>query len=172
MVNGKTGPAPRPPEDRFWEKVSRSPDGCWTWEGCGTGGGYGHFGLARNRTLGVHVQVDAHRAAWLFTYGDPGELQVCHVCDNRLCVRPSHLFLGTQSDNLRDMVSKGRHWLQMSPGSSIKGEAQGRSKLTDEKVREIRARTAESASSLAREFGVSRTLIRFVRTGKNWRHVE
>ena len=77
--------------------------GCWPWLGCLTGGGYGQI-----RNSGRYQQ--AHRAAWELKYGPiPEGLVVCHRCDNPRCVRPDHLFLGTATDNMRDMYSKGRH---------------------------------------------------------------
>lgn len=88
---------------RFWAKVSKS-DGCWEWIGRKDGGGYGKVYDEGKRDL------CAHRVAWALTYGPaPHDAQVLHRCDNPACVRPDHLFLGTNTDNMRDMVAKGRH---------------------------------------------------------------
>lgn len=88
---------------RFWSKVDvRGPDECWPWKGVKHGPGYGAFHVFRKK-------VNAHRIAYMIHHGqtDP-KLDVLHVCDNRLCQNPSHLFQGTHLDNMHDMIAKGR----------------------------------------------------------------
>ena len=106
------GTSRRPLAERFWKKVDR--DGpisvtaggqCWVWTGhCDRNG----YGMALPDNTGRRRAV-AHRVAWQLSRTDiPDGLYVCHRCDHPPCVNPAHLFLGTQSDNLRDMAAKGR----------------------------------------------------------------
>lgn len=147
-------------EARFWTFAEKSPDpdGCWIWTGLRRGP-YGHFdGLTTGRT-------SAHRAAYLFSKGAiPPGMVVCHSCDNKLCVNPAHLFLGTQLDNMRDLVAKG-----LFPH----GERRGNSVLTDDKVREIRKLFADGVTQaqIARQFGVNYNTIHSVVTRRTWTHL-
>ena len=102
----------RPIEDpvkRFWSKVNKT-DYCWEWTAGINTWGYGCFWFN-----GSHI--GAHRWSWIHKYGQIGssEIYVCHKCDNTLCVRPSHLFLGSQRANIIDAARKGR-----IPGNRIK----------------------------------------------------
>jgi len=91
-------------EARFWGLVKQAPeDLCWEWQGPLGGGGYGHIRYA-GRTIG------AHRASWEIAHGRKATrgLVIRHACDNRKCVRPSHLTLGTYAENVRDAFERGR----------------------------------------------------------------
>ena len=93
-----------PVDQRFWLKVDRSKD-CWNWTASKVGKGYGGFTDKRHR----RKHIVAHRFAWESCNGPiPDGLFVCHKCDNMLCVNPTHLFLGTQSDNIKDCFRKQR----------------------------------------------------------------
>lgn len=142
--------------ERFWSKVARcGDDECWLWTPRACSNGYGQF--KANRKM-----FSAHRVAWLLSRGPiPSGLNVCHKCDVRLCVNPSHLFLGTYQDNESDKKAKGRQ---------AYGERNGLAKLTDETVRAIRA-SQESGSSIARRMGVSANIVCAARAGRTWRHV-
>ncbi|WP_371432910.1 HNH endonuclease [Novosphingobium sp.] len=132
-------------KERFFGKVEKT-DGCWLWMGATNKWGYGNFHNAASRT------ELAHRASWRLTYGeDAGELRVCHHCDNPQCVNPTHLFLGSDADNVADQVAKGRQ-----PRS--RGERNGRAKLTDAQVAELRDRYKPGVTrivDLAAEFGIT-----------------
>ena len=89
---------------RFFSRVTKESDqlGCWEWIGTITNEGYGVFGVEGGFS-------SAHRFSWKIHYGDiPDGLLVLHKCDNRKCVNPEHLFLGTHQDNMRDKIAKGR----------------------------------------------------------------
>ena len=132
--------------ERFMEKVDMDgPGGCWLWTGYTSGKGYGLWDGGESRR--------AHRQSYeLHCGGIPTGLCVLHRCDVRLCVNPDHLFLGTRSDNNRDMVAKGR-WQH--------GENHYRAKLTEEKVLEIRREHSLGVASvlLAERYGVTKSTI-------------
>ena len=146
---------------RFRSKfaVTHSDAGCWEWTASRQPGGYGQV-IYNGRV------TRAHRVAYLIFVGPiPPGMFVCHRCDNRACVNPAHLFLGTHNDNMRDAVSKGRMSRQGKPG-----ESNGRAKLTRGDVSEIRLRVAQGATqiSLARLYGVGPTAISRIIKGRSW----
>ena len=106
MANKKFTPQRR--IQKFWLKVQKC-DHCWIWRGKKSGGYYGQVWNGQR-------EVGAHRWIYEATYGPvPLGLHVCHHCDNTLCVRPDHLFLGTHADNMRDCARKGRNSSQLRP---------------------------------------------------------
>lgn len=143
---------------RFWAKVDRASD-CWAWIGALTTAGYGS--LKRGG-----VVYYAHRISWEMHHGPvPAGQVVCHLCDNRRCVRPDHMFLGSQHDNLRDAAAKGR---------MERGEARHSARLTVKTVAEIRNRYARGMAPqqvLAADYGVSQMAISKVVRRETWRHV-
>lgn len=146
-------------EELFWRNVSfwsiKNP-GCFEWKARRNSDGYGKI------TLGRYFL--AHRAAWWIHYGAvPEGLNVLHKCDNPACVNPDHLFLGTQNDNIQDMIRKGRKVYGVCP----RGEAHGRAKLTAAQVAEIR-KDPRLSSVVSEEYGVSPSQIYRVRSGANW----
>jgi len=153
-----------PPHDiaRFWSKVDkRDPDECWLWKDTPHPKGYGDMRVGQ-------YKLKAHRIAYVLHYGvSPGELKVCHTCDIPLCVNPAHLFLGTQKDNVDDMVRKGRH-------RDARGEKNGRAKVTAEQVRTIRQTYAAggvSQSQLAKQYGLTVIGVSKLIRGENWSHI-
>ena len=145
-------------EQRFWGKVKWRLIGCWLWTAASSRG-YGQFGVG-----GRLVYV--HRVSWELDKGPiPEGMKVLHRCDNPLCVRPSHLFLGTQAENVADMFSKGR-------GVRAFGERSGRAKLTEFLVLKARRDSkTKTAASLARDLGVDESTIRDAIVGKTWKHI-
>ena len=143
---------------RFWSKVEKT-ESCWNWIASKSRKGYGKFWMAG--------RTSAHRASWRINKGPiPQGLWVLHRCDNPSCVRLDHLFLGTNSDNMKDCADKGRLDIQKRPWMRW-GERNHKAKLTNEKVGMIRS-SQKAGRELAKEFGVSETAIRYARSGKSW----
>lgn len=149
----------RPLEVRFWEKVKKT-DTCWLWQGFLLHGTwYGHIALSgKNGKNGK--TISAHKLSWILHYGPiPDGLFVLHHCDTPPCVRPDHLFLGTQSDNMRDAAAKGRHPSQVNP-STQRGENSACAKLTAAMVLEMRLLRAETGLAYRRigeRYGVTKS---------------
>jgi hypothetical protein len=153
-------------EDRFWNKVSRDPVGCWRWTAVLSTSGYG---LVWDGVLGGTRSVQAHRQAWRYTRGDiPDGLCVLHSCDNPACVRPSHLFIGTHSDNMRDMYAKGRHVIGAKKPTICVRER--RKRLTAPQVLAI-LRSPESQRALALRYGIGQTTVSCIKRRQSWRHL-
>jgi hypothetical protein len=149
---------PRTPlSERLWSRVSIGP-GCWIWKGHIVNTGYGALRIGG----GGSPIIGAHRASWELSYGPvPDGLFVLHRCDVRLCVRPTHLFLGTAADNSADMVRKGRgRW--PGPKTPLRGESHPMAKLTLAQVQEIRRRYRAGGitqAHLGAEYGVDQTTV-------------
>ena len=162
---------------KFWSKVEvKGPDECWEWTACLYPTGYGCMRIGKTR-------FRANRVSWMIHNGQPDvTLAVCHHCDNRKCVNPAHLFIGTIPDNNIDRHTKGRSACgdragrKTCPESFPVGEEVTNSKLTDDQVREIRAlykpRThGRGPVSLGRRFGVTHRMIYMIVHGKQWKHL-
>lgn len=143
----------------FATRCDASENGCLVWRGAKNSSGYGVF-----RKKGKNFY--AHRAAWECRNGAiPEGRVVCHCCDNPACCNPEHMFIGSQRENLSDMVQKGR---------SAKGVGHSQAKLTDEQVVKIRERFAAGGAThaeVARDFGISREAVGQIVRRQRWAHI-
>ena len=133
---------------------------CLEWTGAKEKDGYG--------TLRVNLtRYRAHRVSWAMRNGrDPGDMFVCHSCDNPACVKPDHLWLGTPAENVADMVQKGRTYRH-----DYAGEKHPAARLTEDDVRRIRTRPKKQRE-LAEEYGVALSTIANIQVGNQWAHVK
>lgn len=157
----------QPVAARFWQRVDkRGTDDCWNWT-AGTGShGYGQLSIDAIPKL-------THRIAWELANGPiPDNLHVLHKCDNRLCCNVNHLFLGTNLENIQDMVKKDRQ-AKGKDKPDQKGEANVTSVLTAQEVIEIRERCAkgENQHELANIYGVSQGHISNLYRRVTWKHI-
>lgn len=144
--------------DRFMSYVDKTRN-CWLWKRSTDTNGYGQFYIVKKK----HV---AHRFAWKMIRGSiPRGLFVLHRCDNPPCVNPKHLFLGTQADNIHDMMAKGR--MRSYFGG---GEQNFQAKLTFKQVAEIRRlRGVRLQRDIAANFGVSRKTVGAIQRMETWK---
>lgn len=147
-------------EARFWPKVKKTSS-CWLWLAHKNNKGYGMIGVKKTMRL-------AHRVAYEIVIGTiPEGMCLLHSCDNRLCVNPSHLSVGSVKDNNLDMIKKGRD--NKAHGTSV-----GISKLNDTDVSQARVlyrNGGHTWRSLAQLFGVSHSVIGKALKGVTWKHV-
>lgn len=154
-----------PIEKRFWKRVQiGAPQDCWLWTGSVDDNGYGMLSSGTGDLTSTR-QGRASRLSYEIANGPiPAGMVVCHHCDNPRCVNPSHLFLGSQSDNTRDMVAKRRQ---------ARGTRHSQVKLTEENIHEIRRRllAGETQKTIAEHFHVDQSTISNIATGETWQHV-
>lgn len=147
---------------RFWAKVDKR-GGCWLWRASiANHYGYGQF------AVGDKI-FSAHRVAWVIEHGRMPNGLLLHSCDNAPCVKPAHLREGTHKDNTQDMISRGR-----AGYTKIIGENNGNVKLKDYQVREILEKYSKekaNAPALAKEYGITPSLIYMILHGKRRRYI-
>lgn len=159
-MQSKTGhKASKLTKENIQERVIIDENGCWIWQGARKNPG---ISLGYGSVFFNGANMNAHRASWWVHYGPvPSGVHVCHKCDVALCVNPAHLFLGTQSDNMRDMWAKKRH-PKSKPGQS--------SKLSQSEVAKIRELLGQKTRQkiIAAQFGISQSTVSLISTGKHW----
>lgn len=148
---------------RFFDKVIKT-DTCWIFNGALRSNGYGAFKVNKKT-------VSAHRFSWELHFGKiPENLFVCHKCDNRRCVNPEHLFLGTQKDNMRDCVNKGRIIVPIDQSPWVKGHYPKNTKIPLSKALEVKKavfeRGKESLKSVSVRMNVSYQYVRDISCGR------
>ncbi len=145
-------------KEKFEAKIHKT-DNCWLWTGSLIMGGYGSFGYDKKYEY-------THRLSYILFKGEiPRGLCVLHTCDNRGCVRPDHLFLGTLGDNVADMFNKERN---------IRGEKHWSAKLNETQVIEIRNKYMNKITQkqLAQEYDIHRTTIADIVSRRKWKHIK
>lgn len=145
--------------ERLTSKIEYDPNGgCWLWSGLTHPFGHGTIGVNGKNTL-------THRFAWTLWRGEiPAGRHVLHKCDVPQCVNPDHLYLGSDKENARDRVERGRQ---------VRGSRNGRSKLTEAQVLSIRSRIAagEQQKDIAADVGLVPSAISRIHTRENWPHL-
>jgi hypothetical protein len=158
MAKTQYTPKSEPVQQRFWSKVSKRSNGCWEWQAAISAHGYGRFLFEGGNRL-------AHRVAWELTYRQPppAHLMLCHTCDNRRCVNPDHLYVGTAADNSRDKMERGR-------SQPVRGSRVNTAVFTEEDVARLRLGklTPTEVSNL---FPVTQSSAAKMLRGETWAHL-
>lgn len=157
-----------PITDRLYGNAKKNEhSGCWEWKGSTNRGGYGRI-IVGSRKDGTRRNELAHRLSYMLNNGViPEGMEVCHKCDNRSCINPDHLFLGTRQDNIDDRERKGRNIV-------FTGEEQQNAKLTKKAVKDARWERAYKGTSfqkLADKYGVSKKTMMNAINGITWKCV-
>jgi hypothetical protein len=156
-------------EDKFMTHVSKDASGCWLWTGHRMKNGYGRFFHEYQGYL-------AHRYSWFLFVKQPSQL-ICHTCDIRHCVNPSHLFEGDYLANNRDRAKKGRSAMGLKngvhthPEKRAYGERNGAHKLTSDQVDHIWVMLSKNVPqrTIAKIYGISQRLVCKIGLGEVWK---
>jgi hypothetical protein len=171
----KTGPKTEDISRKFWRNVSIG-DGCWEWQGRKYSNGYGEITTGGRK---YRVRALTHRFSYEVFFGEIGSgLMVCHKCDNRACVNPEHLFLGTAKDNMRDASKKGRlltgdAMRRAQAGKMPYGEKHHRAKYTEAQALQVLSlrNAGLKAKQVAEKTGYSYSWIYHIYRGDRWKHL-
>lgn len=183
-------------EDRFWSKVKKT-DGCWEWQASKDKKGYGCFRVGGRIEYAHRVAYSLANGIELLWEGYDSQSSVRHSCDNPACVNPSHLLLGTHTDNMRDCVSRGRknpafgdrHGSKTHPESvlrgnenpmrkhpelALRGSSNGAAKITEPMAREVKRLLACGVTQreASRKTGVGYHTVHKISKGEQWKHVQ
>lgn len=151
-----------PPEDRISRYVTINDAGCWEWTLYRDRKGYGRASTPPG-LIGC-TEVLAHRVSWILHRGPiPNGMHVLHHCDNPPCCNPDHLYIGTNDENMRDRIARGRC-------SSLPGEANPKARLSEAQVLLIREDN-RTHSAIAASFGVTQATVSCIKRGVTWRHL-
>lgn len=149
-----------PLAERFWSKVAKQgTDECWPWTGAIERQGYGKLHRSSRRFYKAHI------LSWTLHFGEvPKGLCVCHSCDNRACVNPQHLWLGTHAENMADMKAKGR-------AAKHSGAQNGRAKLSRAQVNEMieLVNAGKTQTEVAKQYGITQPNLSGILLGKTWK---
>lgn len=146
----------RPIKERLLRHVALAPNGCWLWTGAKNNKGYGQIGNCGKIVLAHRVSFELHKGESIVG------MQILHKCDTPACINPDHLFAGNAVENMKDMHSKGR---------GQHGSGHRWAKLADSDVAEIRRISAGMTHKhIAERYGVSRSAITQILSGKRWSH--
>lgn len=143
----------------YFEKNVIRKNGCWDWKN-NLSDRYPRIYFSK-----TEKRISAHIFSWKLHFGDiPSGMNVCHKCDNTRCTNPSHLFLGSSADNIKDKVNKNRQ---------AYGESHGNVKLNDLKVKEIKKLLTMgiTMTRIAKDFGVNISTIERIKNKKTWKHI-